>query len=90
MRYEVQNLMVTAQDAGGNSLPPPGDATFVMIEAAQGSSVSAIACGGSRTPRQIPAIESAGQMKVASFVIVSTTAGRAAPDPSWDMCSDGV
>lgn len=75
MHYEVQNLVVTAQDVGGNSLPPPGDATFVLIEAAQGSSVSAIACGGSGTSRQIPVIKSAGQMKVAPFVIVSTTAG---------------
>ena len=75
MRYEVQNLVVTAHDVGGNSLPPPGDATFVMIEAAQGSSVSAIACGGSRTSRQISVIKSAGQMKVASFVLVSATAG---------------
>ncbi len=73
MRCEVQSLLVAVQDVGGNHLPPPSDATFVLIEPIDGSSLTVTALDG--ITRQLNVTRSGGQMKVTPFVIVSTTAG---------------
>lgn len=77
MRYEVRDLIVTAQDMCGNSLPPPADASFVMVETVTGSSASAqhVAASGA-VAHQLPLLRQGGQIKVLPFVIVSTEPGE--------------
>ena len=73
MRYEVADLVLHAQDVGGNRLPAPSDATFVLIEPADGSTSSVMALDG--VHHQLPVTKSGSQLKVAPFMIISTAAG---------------
>ena len=76
MRYEVADLVLHAQDVGGNRLPAPSDATFVLIEPADGSTSSVMALDG--VHHQLPVTKSGSQLKVAPFTIISTAAGLTA------------
>ena len=74
MRYQVQNLLVTLQDDGGNVLPPPALNMFAFIEAQRGSTATVTAAeGGSK---QLRISKTGGHLKVEPFCIASTTAGE--------------
>lgn len=80
--------MVTFQDAGGNSLLVPAGSFFVLVDALPGSSATVTAFqGGSK---QLPVSKAGGQLKVAPFSIVSTTAGQASVVASGFTCCSGT
>ena len=73
--YQVQSLLVTLQDAGGNTVPLPSVSLFVIIDPLPGSTatLTAYECGS----QQLAVTKAGTQLKVAPFLITSQTAGQA-------------